>query len=160
AWDEENLQRQEGKIVAAINGLDADVVSLEEIENSAKFDQDRDAALAGLVDALNDAAGQERWAYAPSPADLPALAEQAVIRTAFLHRPATVQTADDSVVLTGTDGQDPYHIAREPLEHECTAVGGDYPFVAVADHLKSKGGDCDQDPSGCFNAERVEQAEA
>lgn len=160
AWDEENLQRQEGKIVAAINGLDADVVSLEEIENSAKFDQDRDAALAGLVDALNDAAGQERWAYAPSPADLPALAEQDVIRTAFIYNPATVELADESVVLTGTDGQDPFDIAREPLAQEFTAVGGDYSFVAVANHFKSKGGDCDPNPSGCFNAERVEQAEA
>src|SRR5699024_3896302 len=55
AWNEENLQRQQDKIVAAINALDADVVSLEEIENSATFGQDRDAALATLVDALNEA---------------------------------------------------------------------------------------------------------
>ena len=51
AADEENLDRQQAKIVAAINALGADVVSLEEIENSAQFGEDRDAALSSLVDA-------------------------------------------------------------------------------------------------------------
>ncbi|MGL1622439.1 hypothetical protein ACSTG8_23645, partial [Vibrio parahaemolyticus] len=41
AANDENLQRQQAKIVAAINGLGADVVSLEEIENSAQFGKDR-----------------------------------------------------------------------------------------------------------------------
>ena len=52
-----NLERQQAKIVAAINRLGADVVSLEEIENSAAFGHDRDAALRHLVDALNADAG-------------------------------------------------------------------------------------------------------
>lgn len=160
AWDEENLQRQQGKIVAAINGLDADVVSLEEIENSAKFGKDRDAALADLVEALNADAGEQRWAYAPSPQALPALAEQDVIRTAFIYNPATVQPEGESVVLTGTEGQDPFDIAREPLAQVFTATGTDYSFLAVANHFKSKGGDCEPSPAGCFNAERVAQAEA
>src|SRR5699024_2556079 len=115
---------------------------------------------ADLVDALNDAAGQERWAYAPSPADLPALAEQDVIRTAFIYNPATVELADESVVLTGTSEEDPFDIAREPLAQVFTAVGTDYSFLAVANHFKSKGGDCDPTPSGCHNADRVAQAEA
>src|SRR5690606_31253139 len=101
AWDGTNLDRQQGKIVAAINGLGADVVSLEEIENSAKFGKDRDAALADLVEALNAAAGAGTWAYAPSPTTLPDLAEQDVIRTAFIYKPASVELAGDSVVLTG-----------------------------------------------------------
>ena len=57
AWDDANLARQQIKIVKAINALGADVVSLEEIENSAKFGIDRDTALAALVAALNAAAG-------------------------------------------------------------------------------------------------------
>ena len=36
AWDKANMERQRAKIVKAINNLGADVVSLEEIENSAK----------------------------------------------------------------------------------------------------------------------------
>src|SRR5699024_12396332 len=84
-----------------------------------------DLALAGLVDALNDAAGQERWAYAPSPADLPALAEQDVIRTAFIYNPATVELADESVVLTGTDGQD-------PLDRKSTRLNSSHVSISYA----------------------------
>lgn len=60
AWNTENKNRQLAKIVKAINSLGADVVSLEEIENSAKFGKDRDAALATLVEALNQSAGKGR----------------------------------------------------------------------------------------------------
>ena len=41
AADAEDLKRQQDKIVAAINGLGADVVSLEEIENSVKLERNR-----------------------------------------------------------------------------------------------------------------------
>ena len=157
AWDEANLQRQQDKIVAAINALDADVVSLEEIENSAQFGQDRDAALATLVDALNEAAGTERWAFAPSPADRPDLADQDVIRTAFIYNPATVELAGESVVLTGSA---PFDNAREPLAQVFTAAGTDYSFLAVVNHFKSKGGDCGDLPEGCFDDDREAQAEA
>ena len=157
AWDETNLDRQEGKIVAAINGLGADVVSLEEIENSAKFGKDRDTALADLVEALNADAGAGTWAYAPSPATLPDLAEQDVIRTAFIYTPASVELAGDSVVLTGEAA---FGNAREPLAQAFTVAGGDYTFLAVANHFKSKGGDCGDLPEGCFDADRVAQAEA
>ena len=157
AWNEENLQRQQDKIVAAINGLDADVVSLEEIENSARFGEDRDAALATLVDALNEAAGEERWAFAPSPAELPDLAEQDVIRTAFIYNPNTVELAGESAVLTGSAAFDN---AREPLAQAFTAAGTDYSFLAVVNHFKSKGGDCGDLPEGCFDDDREAQAAA
>ena len=55
AANEASFQRQQAKIVTAIGALGVDVVSLEEIENSAKFGQDRDAAVATLVAALNAA---------------------------------------------------------------------------------------------------------
>ncbi|MCY7325408.1 MAG: ExeM/NucH family extracellular endonuclease, partial [Microbacteriaceae bacterium] len=57
AAEEEDLQRQQAKIVTAINALDADVVGLQEIENSAAFGKNRDQALSDLTDALNAAAG-------------------------------------------------------------------------------------------------------
>ncbi|UUT36476.1 hypothetical protein [Microbacterium elymi] len=50
-----SFAKQQAKIVTGINRLDAGIVSLEEIENSVKFGEPRDAALAGLVDALNAA---------------------------------------------------------------------------------------------------------
>lgn len=67
AADQEDFERQQAKIVSAINTMGASVLSLEEIENSATFDKDRDEALNTLVDALNAAAGEEKWAAVPSP---------------------------------------------------------------------------------------------
>ncbi|MGO1594861.1 MAG: lamin tail domain-containing protein, partial [Ancrocorticia sp.] len=61
AADGVNLARQQVKIVSAINTLDSDVVSLEEIENSAKNNKDRDAALETLTDALNAADSSKNW---------------------------------------------------------------------------------------------------
>ena len=67
AADAASLARQQAKIVAAINSLGVDVVSLEEIENSAIAGQPRDAALATLTAALNAAAGTTRWGLRPRP---------------------------------------------------------------------------------------------
>ena len=59
AWDPDDLQRQQDKIVAAINALDADVVGLMEIENSEVVDGVADEALGTLVTALNAAWGRK-----------------------------------------------------------------------------------------------------
>lgn len=162
AANDENLQRQQAKIVAAINGLGADVVSLEEIENSAEFGKDRDAALATLVGALNEAAGSEQWAFVPSPAALPA--SEDVIRTAFIYKKAVVEPVGDSVIL-----DDPaFANARQPLAQAFAPVGDpDAKILAIVNHFKSKGssddatGDnADDGMQGAFNGDRVRQAEA
>lgn len=156
-----NLQRQETKIVAAINALDADVVSLEEIENSKAFGKNRDAALSTLTDRLNAAAGAGTWAFVPSPATLPA--SEDVIRTAFIYRPAAVEPVGASVVhdVAAFDN------AREPLAQTFRVAGGEAStdFVVIANHFKSKGSgsgaDADQgDGQGASNASRVKQATA
>ena len=94
AWDDANLRRQQAKIVTAINTLDADIVSLEEIENSVAVRRGprRRARQARRRPQRRDA-GTTRWAFVPSPAaaDLPPTAEQDVIRTAFIYNPATVE---------------------------------------------------------------------
>ena len=160
------FEHQQAKIVAAINELDASVVGLEEIENSAKFGHDRDASLAQLVDALNAAAGETRWAYVPSPSTRPALADEDVIRTAFIYQRALVTTVGESTILddaafTGT--------ARQPLAQAFKAVGADdsQSFVVITNHFKSKGsvlsgdGNADSgDGQGANNAQRVLQAQA
>ncbi len=164
------------KIVTGINRLGASVVSLEEIENSAWFGEPRDTALAGLVDALNAAAGSAVWAYVPSPpADkLPPLAQQDVIRTAFIYKPASVALVGTSAVLTtSSDAGEPFSIAREPLAQGFKKAGATDvdAFLVVANHWKSKGagtplypGDEEDTSSpavdqGAFNATRVREAQ-
>ena len=165
AYNEENFKRQQAKIVAAINKLDASVVALEEIESSDKFGKDRDWALENLVEALNAAAGEERWAFVPSPKSIPETGDD-VIRTAYIYQKAEAKPAGDSVIL-----DDPaFHNARAPLAQKFQAVGVDNPeaseFIAVMNHFKSKGsgkgpGNEDSgDGQGNSNADRVKQAKA
>jgi 5'-nucleotidase len=177
AADDASFARQQSKIVTGINRLGASIVSLEEVENSVKFGEPRDTALAGLVDALNTAAGADVWAYVPSPAaaNLPPLDEQDVIRTAFIYKPADVALVGTSTVLTGdSDPGQPFSIAREPLAQGFKKAGAtdQDAFLVVANHLKSKGADSNllypgdaEDTSspavdqGAFNATRVHQVQ-
>ena len=166
AYSTQAFLQQQDKIVAAINELDSSVVGLEEIENSAKFGHDRDASLAQLVNALNAAAGYDKWAYVPSPAARPAAEVEDSIRTAFIYQPAVVTPVGESVILddeafTGT--------ARQPLAQAFKAVGADDvdAFVVIVNHFKSKGsvlpgaGNADSgDGQGANNAQRVAQAQA
>jgi 5'-nucleotidase len=172
AWDAANLQRQLAKEVDAINTMNADVMSLEEIENSVQFGKDRDDALSQLVDALNAAAGTTRWAYVPSPdpADLPPTAEQDVIRTGFIYNPAKVEPVGAPVVLSDqSDPGEPFANAREPLAQEFKRKGAldSDGFLVIVNHLKSKGdstppatGDNANGLQGAFNGDRVRQAHA
>jgi len=162
AANQASFERQQAKIVAAVNGLDADVVSLEEIENSARFGQDRDAALSTLVDALNADLGSDEWAFVPSPAALPA--NEDVIRLAFIYKKATTETVGGSRILTDAPA---FSNARQPLAQTFAPVGApdDADFVVIANHFKSKGSgtgvDADLgDGQGASNASRVNQAEA
>ncbi|NUS50487.1 MAG: ExeM/NucH family extracellular endonuclease [Nocardioidaceae bacterium] len=162
AWDTENRLRQQAKVVRAINTLDADVLSLEEIENSAKYAgaDRRDDALADLVQALNADAGTDRWAFVPSPpaADRPAVADEDVIRTAFIYQPAAVEPVGPSHILVGSAA---FANAREPLGQVFQPVGGkpDQRFLAVVNHFKSKGSGVDDGTGqGNANPDRVRQA--
>jgi 5'-nucleotidase len=168
AADDDDLARQQAKIVAAINGLGAEVVSLEEIENSVKFGLDRDAALSTLTDALNAAlpTGAGEWAFVPTPpaSELPPTADQDVIRTAFIYKKDAVEPVGDSHVLVDP----PFANARQPLAQEFKPAGAttdDEAFIAIVNHFKSKGSgtgaDADKgDGQGASNASRVAQAKA
>jgi len=161
AAEEEDLQRQQAKIVTAINALDADVVGLQEIENSAAFGKNRDQALSDLTDALNAAAGAGTWTFVPSPVAVPA--DEDVIRTAFIYKRSTVKPIGESVIL---DDQVAFINAREPLAQafRLATAGGGSEFIAIVNHFKSKGsgsgaGDVDaRDGQGASNGSRVRQA--
>ncbi|KQV71561.1 hypothetical protein ASC64_06025 [Nocardioides sp. Root122] len=180
-----SLARQQVKEVAAINTMDADVMSLEEVENPVKLGySDRDAALKVLVAALNadwDAThpGQDpqvlgrRWAYVETPraAAQPTVQEQDAIRSAFIYNPRVVSTVGRSEILVNSP---PFRNAREPLAQAFKHVDGtrDDAFLVIVNHFKSKGGP--DDPStiagtdnedtgngaGSYNGDRVRQARA
>ena len=170
AYSTESFERQKAKIVAAINGMDTSVIALEEIENSAQFGLDRDHALADLVDGLNAAAGEEKWAYVASPVERPALATEDVIRSGFIYQPAEATPVGESVIL---DDQVNFDNAREPLAQHFRRADGTAEgmegtdFVAITNHFKSKGGsgaagdNVDTgDGQGAYNGDRVRMAEA
>jgi 5'-nucleotidase len=165
AYDEANLARQEVKIVNAITALGADVLALQEIENSRHFNaaEDRDVALGDLVDALNERAGAGTWAYVASPEDVPA--DEDVIRNAFIYRTDAVVPVGESEILIGDAA---FANAREPLAQEFAplddageVVEDAETFVLVVNHFKSKGSGVDAgDGQGAANLDRVAQAEA
>ena len=165
----EDFERQEAKIVRAIIALGAEVVSLSEIENSAKFGHPRDESLATLVDALNADLDGPEWAFVPSPADGPAAAEEDFIRNAFIYQPAAVSLVGESEIRPSIGTSDPFVNARDPLAQVFQPVGavdGDR-FMLVVNHFKSKGSpprdtsDVNRDyGQGNWNVRRTEQAAA
>lgn len=162
AEDEAGLAKQEAKIVSAISALDADVVALEEIENSVRFNAaDPQQALKRLVAALNTADGAGTWDYVRSPADLPAATQQDFITTAIIFKPAKAQPKGASRAI---NDESVWFNAREPIAQ--TFEAGPVTFTVVVNHLKSKsssdaatGDNADSgDGQGAFNGDRVRQA--
>lgn len=162
AANAENFQRQQAKIVAAITKSGADVVSLEEIENSAQFGKDRDAALATLVDALN-AKTPGVWDYVRTPANAPPLSDEDMIRTAFIYKKATAEPVGGSVIHNDTDA---FASARKPLAQAFKPPGAadDTKFIAIVNHFKSKGSAATPEDTdkgqGASNLARTRQAES
>lgn len=148
---------QKSKIVTAINALDADIVALQEIENSVKLGEAPDEALADLVAGLNEAAGSPVWKYVPTPAALHDAAITDVIMNAIIYRAAAVKPVGDAQTVVDETVWD---IAREPIAQ---TFKYDKQFVTViANHFKSKGGTDPSPQAGqdAFNDERVEQSQS
>ncbi|WP_454299470.1 ExeM/NucH family extracellular endonuclease [Salana multivorans] len=170
AWGAEDLERQQTKIVEAINTLDASIVGLMEIENSAKLGEPADEATATLADALNAKAGTDKWAYVPSSGDLPDVAQQDVITNAIIYQPAEVTPEGAALALGDQSGTgQPFVNAREPIGQTFVPAGGDAgdSILVVVNHFKSKGsagpfpGDGDAGDGQSFsNGSRVLQATA
>jgi uncharacterized protein len=159
------FEEQAAKIVSAITALDADVVTLMEIEDTDSTGHspgDADQALADLVRRLNAAAGAEVWAYVPLPEELYAV-DRDVIRNAIIYRQDVVQAVGDPVGLVDETVWDN---AREPIAQ--TFVKDGDAFTVVANHFKSKGspngatGDNVEtdDRQGAWNGDRTRQAES
>lgn len=154
ASSQEEFQRQRAKIIAAIRAIDADVVGLMEIENDGHGAQ---SAVADLVNGLNAAMGPGTYAVVPDPASGTGTDE---IKVALIYKPATFSRLGASVSDTAAIHN------RPPLAQTFTAPNGER-LTVVVNHFKSKscsdaaGPDADQgDGQGCYNARRIEQAQA
>jgi uncharacterized protein len=144
AADPAQLDRQRQKLTAAVRGIDADVLSLMEVEN-------REAAVEDLLRTLNHDLPEARQyravAHRKTGTD--------AIRNALLYRPARVTLLDAAADL------DPVH-NRPPLLAWFTEVDRNEPFGVVAVHFKAKvgcpdSGDVDLG-QGCWNQLRTRQA--
>ncbi len=160
AANAEEFAIQKSKIVAAINGLDAEIVSLMEIENSVKLGKPIDTALADLVDGLNAAAGSDVWAYVPTPDALDDASTTDYITNAIIYKKDAVSPVGDSATVTD---ETVWGNAREPIAQAFDIDGRI--VTVVANHFKSKSppqgaGAEPADGQGFFNADRVAQAEA
>ncbi|XRQ12520.1 ExeM/NucH family extracellular endonuclease [Actinomadura welshii] len=146
----EEQERQLTKLIAALKGLDADVVGLMEVENNGG------AAVKALVDRLNQAVGAGTYSWVEHP--YPGTDE---IHVALIYKPRKVRP-----VGAASSSQDPV-FDRPPLVQTFRPSSGRTPFTVIVNHFKSKGcggatgPDADQgDGQGCYNARRVDQAAA
>lgn len=162
ARSQQQLDKQAGKIVPAIEALGAEVVTLMEIEDTASTgygDGSPDQALADLTRRLNVAAGYDKWSYVPLPAELLAV-DRDVIRNAIIYQNDVVQTVGAPV---GQVDESVWFNAREPIA-QTFAKDGDR-FTVIANHFKSKspgtptGDNVDTgDGQGQWNGDRTRQA--
>lgn len=150
AGTEAERTRQLAKLVAALKGLDADVVGLMEVENNGV------TAVKALVDKLNAevGAGTYAWIEHPNPGT-----DQ--IHVAMIYKPGKVKP-----VGAAKSSTDPI-FDRPPLAQRFVRGKASVPFTVIVNHFKSKGcgdatgADADQgDGQGCWNAKRVTQAQA
>ncbi|MGC5583304.1 ExeM/NucH family extracellular endonuclease [Ornithinimicrobium sp. W1665] len=150
----EEFERQEAKIVAAINELDTDVVGLIEIENNG-------VALTTLVEALNEGAGETRWAEVET-----GVVGSDEITTAFIYQVGEVAPVGNFALLhSGVDERfaDEYNRPALAQTFEDLATGGS--VTVINNHLKSKGSSCEADgdptdPDGQGNCNGVRTAAA
>ncbi|WP_022893760.1 ExeM/NucH family extracellular endonuclease [Agromyces subbeticus] len=151
----EEFALQEEKIVEAITALDAEIVALQEIENSLKVDGTADEAIGALVAALNAAEGSQVWSFVPTPAALTA-ATTDVIQNAIIYRSDAVSPKGEALTITD---EAVWGNAREPIGQSFELANGT-DLAVIANHFKSKSGSGTEpaDGQGHFNADRVAQA--
>ena len=154
ATTEAEMLQQRAKIVTAITDMDAEVLALQEIENSSVISPETPySAHENLVGALNEAEGEDVWEY------VEASETSDVITNAIIYRTDAVTPVGEPRQITEDAVWDN---AREPIAQTFTARGDT--FTVIGNHLKSKGsgtgpGNVDiGDGQGASNADRVAQA--
>ncbi|MCH8502859.1 MAG: endonuclease [Ectothiorhodospiraceae bacterium] len=148
AADQAALRRQRGKLLAALRGLDADLVALVELENRAGV---LDDLLRHMNDGVDEQARYQRL-------DGVTVRGGDRIKVALIYRPSRLE-ARTPVLLD--DNQ--VH-RRPPVAALFRPHTGGEPFLATVVHHKAKSGcppsgDVDEG-QGCWNRERTAQSRA
>lgn len=144
------FDRQWHKTLAAVSGTQADVVAFMEMENDG---YGPDSAEQFLVGKLNEQDGAGTWAFIDADArtgQVDALGNDA-IKVGMLYKPAAVTPVGATAALnsdgfvTGGDSGPRNRPSLAQAFRDNTSGGT---FVAVANHLKSKGSACDKPDAG------------
>ena len=128
--------RQRDKMLAALVGLDADIIGLNELENTTGVDPlgDSTASWPGSTRSL----GAGTYAYIE-----PGSIGTDAIRVGLIYKPATVTPVGAFEILDSTD--DPRFIDTRTgrrWRRRSTSTRPARRFTVVVNHLKSKGSDC------------------
>ncbi len=150
----QEFKRQLAKLVAVINSTDASVLGIQELENND------DQSIKALVEGLNAAAGEARWAYI----DTGALGED-VIKVGLIYQPKMLQPKGSFALLNqAADPEFLEHRNRIVVTQTFEHASGHAVNVATV-HFKSKSCrdavdlDLDQkDGQSCFNPTRIQVA--
>jgi uncharacterized protein len=139
-WDSDQaseFSRQRDKLLATLAGLDADVIGLNEIENSTGVDPLGDPT-NGIVAGLNASFGPGTYDYINT-----GTIGTDAIKVGLIYRPAAVTPVGTYKLLT--TAVDPRFIdtkSRPVLAQTFEEVATGARFTVAVNHLKSKGSDC------------------
>ncbi len=157
AKDYDGYARQLAKHVEVITTLDPAIIAAQELENDGFGPE---SAAQELADALNAAQPGARW----TPVASEGRPGSDQITVGILYRADRV----DAVGAPALAADGPFEHGSRPVLAQSFRVGDGPAFTVASVHFKSKGGcedaegaDRDQgDGQACFNAKRVESAEA
>lgn len=154
----DEFSRQRQKLLVAIANLDADIMGLNELENTFGVEP-----LADIVAGLNEMLGAGTYAYIET-----GVIGTDAIRVGIIYKPATVTPIGDFKVLDSS--VDPRFLDsknRPVLAQTFEEISTGGRFTAAVNHLKSKGTDCNDvgdpdigDGQGNCNQTRLAAAQA
>lgn len=145
--------RQKAKTVAAMVTMDADIYGLSELQNNG---YGTSSAIRNLLDALNAATAPGTYAFVDVDArtgQTNAMGTDA-IKVGFIYRTAKVALVGTTGALNSVafqNGGDSAPRSRPALAQAFQQLGGagdGERFIAVVNHLKSKGSACDVPDAG------------
>jgi predicted extracellular nuclease len=155
ADDDEERVRQHVKLMNALVGMDADVVGLVELENTAGVEAlasivDGDPDFSTPLDGLNDLLGDGTYDYVAAGDD--GVVGTDAIKVGIIYRPAAVTPFGAPAVLDSPEFLDPLGsgrdrnraaVAQSFVENATGEV-----FSVVVNHFKSKGSSCGEPDEG------------